>query len=407
MQSHFGGAVRTCDPRVTIARLKPLLSKAGITRVANVTGLDCLGIPTFVVVRPLARSLSVAQGKGITNDLAIASGIMESIETHHAEHHVPRGHVAPLSEAIRDDFYVSPVELPYRRDAHLFGNPLIEWIAAHDLTSDVIRYVPRDIPDLDSTTADTKSPLFIRSSNGLASGNTRTEAILHAVCEIIERDQLSFWLVRRDFLRLPCPSRVGIGSVDDTICGSLIEKIHKAGLEIAIWRVATSIQIPNFLCVIFDQHGRTAYPLRSSGYGCHPLRQVALSRAITEAAQSRLTYISGARDDVYSSKYQVQIRADHPEHRAFFNEIRREEEELSFSAISQYEGEVSIERMIDWTLHEIAADSLATVLVTDLKCPDFSLDVVHVLIPGVEFNIRSRVYAPGGRMAEFLRQHGH
>ena len=34
------------------------------------------------------------------------------------------------------------------------------------------------------------------------------------------------------------------------------------------------------------------------GAGCHPDPAVALSRALTEAAQSRLTYISGARDDL-------------------------------------------------------------------------------------------------------------
>jgi len=36
----------------------------------------------------------------------------------------------------------------------------------------------------------------------------------------------------------------------------------------------------------------------AAGHGCHPCRAVALSRALTEAAQSRLTMISGSRDDV-------------------------------------------------------------------------------------------------------------
>ena len=39
-------------------------------------------------------------------------------------------------------------------------------------------------------------------------------------------------------------------------------------------------------------------PRRWHGAGCHPSVEVALARALTEAAQSRLTFISGARDDL-------------------------------------------------------------------------------------------------------------
>jgi ribosomal protein S12 methylthiotransferase accessory factor len=39
-------------------------------------------------------------------------------------------------------------------------------------------------------------------------------------------------------------------------------------------------------------------PTLTEGSGCHPDRSVALVRALTEAAQSRLTYIAGARDDI-------------------------------------------------------------------------------------------------------------
>ncbi len=58
----------------------------GITRVANVTGLDRIGIPVVMVCRPNARSLAVSQGKGIDIDAATVSGLMESVELYHAEH---------------------------------------------------------------------------------------------------------------------------------------------------------------------------------------------------------------------------------------------------------------------------------------------------------------------------------
>jgi ribosomal protein S12 methylthiotransferase accessory factor YcaO len=39
------------------------------------------------------------------------------------------------------------------------------------------------------------------------------------------------------------------------------------------------------------------------GYGCHLDRDVALVRALTEAAQSRVTAIAGTRDDIHRSLY--------------------------------------------------------------------------------------------------------
>lgn len=58
----------------------------GITRVADVTGLDRIGIPVVMVCRPNARSLAVSQGKGIDIEAATVSGLMESVELYHAEH---------------------------------------------------------------------------------------------------------------------------------------------------------------------------------------------------------------------------------------------------------------------------------------------------------------------------------
>src|SRR5262249_47992169 len=80
------GTDRTASPEATLARVAPLMAAMGITRVANLTGLDRLGLPTVAVARPNARSISVSQGKGVTLAAAKASGLMESIEGYHAEH---------------------------------------------------------------------------------------------------------------------------------------------------------------------------------------------------------------------------------------------------------------------------------------------------------------------------------
>jgi ribosomal protein S12 methylthiotransferase accessory factor len=154
-----------------------------------------------MVVRPLARSLTVSQGKGISHDLALVSGVMECIELHHAEHFVPRGHLASLRDSWRSPRYVDVMSLAIRNDTNVNREYECEWIAAFDINGTGTKYVPRDLIDLDFCKPG--RPFVISSSNGLASGNTFAEAVLHGLCELVERDQLSFWLVQHNFLETP------------------------------------------------------------------------------------------------------------------------------------------------------------------------------------------------------------
>src|SRR5690242_848779 len=79
------GTHRVSSPEETLARVSPMLPHIGITRVAEVTWLDRIGIPVFQAIRPNSRNISVSQGKGVTRALAKVSGIMEAVELWHAE----------------------------------------------------------------------------------------------------------------------------------------------------------------------------------------------------------------------------------------------------------------------------------------------------------------------------------
>src|SRR5215510_1476306 len=95
----LGGTVRADHAANSLAKARAVMPALGITRLANVTGLDHIGVPCWMAVRPLALSLSVSQGKGLTHELAQISALMECIEVHHAEHLVPRGHRRSLRAA--------------------------------------------------------------------------------------------------------------------------------------------------------------------------------------------------------------------------------------------------------------------------------------------------------------------
>src|SRR5687767_1535681 len=70
----------------TVARMRSEFGRFGITRLAQVTGLDQIGIPVWMAVRPNARTLAVCQGKGLDDASAQASAIMEAAELATAEH---------------------------------------------------------------------------------------------------------------------------------------------------------------------------------------------------------------------------------------------------------------------------------------------------------------------------------
>ena len=79
------GTHRSASLDDTLKRALRLAPVMGITRVANVTGLDSVGIPVVMVCRPNSRSVAVSQGKGIDLASARASGLMEAVELYHAE----------------------------------------------------------------------------------------------------------------------------------------------------------------------------------------------------------------------------------------------------------------------------------------------------------------------------------
>ena len=79
------GTHRTADPGETLARVRPQMARMGVTRLGNITGLDRIGIPVAIAVRPNSRSVSVSQGKGLDLPQAMASALMEACEGFHAE----------------------------------------------------------------------------------------------------------------------------------------------------------------------------------------------------------------------------------------------------------------------------------------------------------------------------------
>jgi ribosomal protein S12 methylthiotransferase accessory factor len=353
----------------------------GITRIANITGLDSIGIPVVTVCRPNSRSLAVAQGKGIDLAAARASGVMESLEIYHGEHIT-----LPLKFASFVELrYTHPIAdlagLPRTADSLFHPHRRLLWMEGHDLLGNGPRWVPYETVSTDYTVPRPPgSGCFAATSNGLGSGNHLLEAVTHAICEVIERDATTLWdLLDEEAQR---QTRLDLTSVDDPDCRHVLDRYDEAGVAAAAWEITSDVGVPSFLCEIAD---RSPNPLRAlypvAGTGCHPTRSVALLRALTEAAQSRLTFISGARDDCTREDYEYLRSPDTM--REYCATVASDGRGRRFHDCPTFEAD-TFEEDLAWLLGRLAAVGIEQVVVADLTKPEFRVPVARVVVPGLE-----------------------
>jgi len=84
---YIGCTHRAIAPADTIKNVESKLRTAGVTRVAEITHLDRIGIPVYSAIRPSAAegAVSIYAGKGATKPQAKASAMMEAFERYSAE----------------------------------------------------------------------------------------------------------------------------------------------------------------------------------------------------------------------------------------------------------------------------------------------------------------------------------
>lgn len=265
----------------------------GVTRLADVTGLDRIGMPVWQAVRPWARSLSVHQGKGLTAAAARLGACMEAIECSHAETwSAPVLHAAladlPCGERAlaADDFAV-------RRGAVGDDQPL-DWVAAERVGGGLL-WVPEAAVSLDLVAPG--PPGITRSSNGQGAGFDVDYASLKALCEVIERDAYAHWMTSRTvFNRGADEIDLGNGGAPD--CHDLLARCARLGIAVRAYALPAVIAMPVIAVELHDQSGEAASHPHAVGTAAHPDASAALLAALTEAIQARLTVIAGARDDL-------------------------------------------------------------------------------------------------------------
>jgi ribosomal protein S12 methylthiotransferase accessory factor len=367
------GTHRARLPNETLEWLEEIYSKADITRVADITGLDRIGIPVFTAMRPLAAegAITVYTGKGHTPQEAKISAIMEAIERFSGE---PRdiGMVKGSYEALCKSYRVlDPFTLNLPKLRRYSHNENLEWVQGHSLISGEEIFVPAEAVFHPYRR---ENQLFRTNTNGLATGNVIEEAILHGLLEVIERDAWSLFelgvIKGKDLQVEHC-----------NLAGELLRKFRDASVQVYIKNITSDIGIPTIAVAIDDEVTKDP-ALLSLGVGSHLVPEVALVRALTEAAQSRLTTIHGTREDTYKAVFARRIGYERMKrlNRRWFEES---DEKTKMSELEGFDSDDVLED-IRYIINKLREAGLNELIVVDLTRREVSVPAVRVIVPGLE-----------------------
>jgi len=367
------GTHRSTTPEETLRRITPLLPAVGITRVADITGLDRLGIPTWCTVRPAARLIQIANGKGLSSISAKVSAVMEAIEDWHAEFPEAPIRNASAAELCREgQAVVRAPELPRcRADVYLKDQRRIDWVRGEQLLDGQPVWLP-------ACSSFLVEPMILKGdSNGLASGNDIVEATLHGLYEVIERDAIA--RLTSGGFTLPCGESRAVDL--ETLPAGPLAMLHtllqRAEVSLKLIRVESLAPASTFWAVLVDPQSPYACTCVNFGQGSHLSPTVAAVRAITEAAQSRLTFIHGSREDLRSDSYEFD--ETHRRVRAFFE---GQDGELPWNEIADHSSG-DLGQDFEAVVKGLCAGGHTRIYRVDLTNPRIGIPVVKVLVPGL------------------------
>lgn len=284
----------------TWAWLRPRLAEIPITRVYDASPLGALpDLPVFCAVTPTARDLTVHSGKGLTPLAARISAAMEAVERVCAEEvdesRLVRASLGDLRRTGRRALDPAACALPYTSRWH--PELEVDWIEGTSLPSGGAILVPLDLVISPAR----EGVCHGAETNGLASGNTHTEAVLHALYELVEREAASqdtFFAWYHD----PAEADRDPGLIDSTAltddCLTWAQICEQAGLQLILRVLTTDIAVAVIGATIVDRHfpGNEGHAITFGGLGADLDPSRAALRAITEAVQSHTGTLLGARD---------------------------------------------------------------------------------------------------------------
>jgi ribosomal protein S12 methylthiotransferase accessory factor len=287
---------------VTDPFTQAVAASIGVTRVARITGLDRAGVEVACAIRPGGHILQVSNGKGRSFERASAGALLEACELWGAER-PPALLVASAAELKLEGgaALLLPEALSRALDP-AFAEARLGWYEAEELYGGGPVMVPGHALFCPPPGSASLGPAVLGwTSNGMGAHPDRDAALLHALLELVERDRLA-----RAFPQGFTPAALRQRLLAPGSLARAAPRTAALAQSIASRRFAVhlldagpdedAIGLPVAAALLVDLD-EGPVPV-AAGYACRLRRDEALEAALLEAAQSRLTEIHGAREDV-------------------------------------------------------------------------------------------------------------
>ena len=351
----------------------------GVTRLADITRLDRIGVRVFQAVRPMGRALSVHQGKGLSTEAAKIGALMEAIESDHAEKFEGEQRLCAHDSLAPNERPTTLGDFANDLAASPANSEPLAWVRAERLMDARPYWAPFDFVSLDFTRRG--DARLERSSNGLGAGFDREAATVTALLEVIERDAVHVWRATSRVKR--SSDRIDIETIPFAWFQDIHERVRTAGLRLAIYRAPAVIALPVFIAELVEPTADGPLRRRLVGSACRHSPEQALLRSVVEAAQARLTAISGVRDDILPSE---------PEQHAGLGlglPLSRQMRPRAWDEVAARHADISRAdpHMLAYLLAGAGYDEVAVI---DLTRTGGAVFVVKALVPGLAAGGRSR-----------------
>ncbi|MFI7601261.1 YcaO-like family protein [Actinoplanes sp. NPDC049681] len=401
-----GGTHRECTSAQTYERVRPHLRRMGVTRVAEITWLDRIGIPVYNAIAPRSNDIiSVYNGKGLSPEDARTSAVMEAVERFSAGLPIRPAAIASYEELVKAGRTVlDPRENLVALSRHYREDTPISWVEAHDLLSGETVLVPQGC--VAYSLASHEPPTYeISTTNGLASGNNPEEAICHALTELVERDSMTTAELVSNLLCQILEKGVRAERQPEQVTDllkeihphvnpeslppkalALVQQFRAAGLQLRIVHITSDLGIPSFL-VATDEEISPTTSKGHGGFGTHPDAEVAVIRAITECAQSRVVDIQAMREDIRLPDEQVSKYQKHVQRSSTIDKgawaWRPVRKVVDFADIPTWRT-ADVMDDLRLMLDRLRERGIRRALVVDLSPPEIPVTVVRVIVPQLE-----------------------
>jgi ribosomal protein S12 methylthiotransferase accessory factor len=275
---HPRRTIKNC--MIALRRLKPPF----LMRLRRIDYLDRLDIPVYESITgektkkayPADSTFTHrCYGKGKSTTQARASAVMELVERFSCQHFFANADNVRLqvSGGINNRSFLEDIRatLPeqFKNDRFILDELKVapfRLVKAFSLTRNKDILFPSD---------------FFHTTTGFASGNCIEEAILHGVCECLERHRIA--VVSEGRLSTPL---IDVDSIDVAEAREIISRFNRAGVKLFIKDFSGGFKIPTIGILSYDSGGRGIDKIYCIA-GTSLNREIALVRALTEVAQQR------------------------------------------------------------------------------------------------------------------------